>query len=342
LSKQPGIVFCVPVAVQLCMVPASPSPLRHAVQNILLASAACASVIAAACLYFAMHGALAAAYEAVITGGSSYVNVGVENVVDPRWWVHLARARGVGIFANWGVQTMVWVFVGGLLALVPATLLRPSRWCLTAWVWIAATYVAIIAGPLGDLHYMVMAYPALALTLGIVFQSAFADEPSIPRKHLLWAVLVAMILYGNVWWVSDLSRLPSEPPAPEAAEIIGTRIRAAAQAGDTLLVEGEPYSIYVYAGVRPASRFIYWNAPHPQAQDAFRNALQSHPRFVVMTPESADRIRKLRTDHSLHTDPIAQVLSEAYEEWFDLPLGGTVYRRTEPDTRPPVSVGEPQ
>jgi hypothetical protein len=106
------------------------------------------------------------------------------------------------------------------------------------------------------------------------------------------------------------------------ARQLGQQIRAAAQPGDRLFVEDEPLQIYLYAGVPPASRFLYWNAPNPAAVAERRAAYERKPTFVFLTHASEQRLEARRADPSAAPDAI----DRDYERWLTSPVG-VVYRR---------------
>jgi hypothetical protein len=99
-------------------------------------------------------------------------------------------------------------------------------------------------------------------------------------------------------------------------------MRAAAQPGDRLFVGDEPLQIYLYAGVPPASRFIYWNAPNPNAIAERAAAVEREPRFFFLPRVAEQQRQAMRAERPGEPDPLEQ----RYEPWVTSPVG-IVYRR---------------
>ena len=337
LGKQPGIIFALPVVVQLAL-SAGPRTgwerLRHALGRSLLAAAGFVLVMTPVALYFAWRGALSALYHAVFVDGGRYAGVQLPIFLTPRGFLEFLKARGTGAFKGWLGTSRAWPFVWAVATLVPATVLAPSRRVLIPWAWLVAGYLAVIAGTLGDPHYLTMAYPSLALALGLIFQlvlEGFPQPTCNARRQLLGAVLMASLLFGDRW---ETVYLPARAVAlanvaTDPAEVVGERIRQAAKPGDTLFVEDQPFSIYVYAGIPPVSRFIYWNAPNPEAEPAFGQSLELQPTFVFVAAASAARLRKGVTEAGMGFALLSKALTTHYEELFRCPGGGIVYRRSD-------------
>jgi hypothetical protein len=174
-----------------------------------------------------------------------------------------------------------------------------------------------------------MTLPALALTLGMVCELVWPDrDPYRRARHmmrLLGGIAIAAIVYGSAWKDEYLVRRTQNPAInvmEQQAQKLGEQIRAAAQPGDRLYVEDEPLQIYLYAGVPPASRFIYWNAPNPAAFAERAAAFAQKPTFVFLTRASEQRLQARRADPTGAPNPIDQ----GYEPFLASPVG-VVYRR---------------
>lgn len=343
-GKQPAAVFSIPVGLQLCLWGA-PDGWRarawYVVQRALFAVSGFALVVLAFVLYFASQDAVSAFYNAVVVDGARYSRAFTLA------WVHPATlnpslskripvlvARTLSLRPMWPFVDagQMWPFVGAVGVLVPLTLLRPSRWVATVWAWLLAASLAVLVGPAGEAHYLVMTLPALALTVGIVCELVWPDrDPPRRGRHtmrLLCGTAIAAILYGSTWNDGYFPRRTQSAPVndiEEQARQIGQQIRAAAQPGDRLYVEDEPLQIYLYAGVPPASRFIYWNAPNPDAMADRAAALKQNPTFLFVTQASERRLQALRANPTATPLPIDQ----SYAPWVTSPVG-VVYRRDPP------------
>jgi hypothetical protein len=239
-------------------------------------------------------------------------------------------------FVNAG---QMWPFVGAVGVLGLLTVLRPSRWVAALWTWLLAASLAVLVGPAGENHYLVMTVPALALTLGMVCELVWPDRGPLrrdrPTVRLLCGMAIAAVLFGSIWIETYLPRRAESPGtnAIEAeAQRIGHQIRAAAQPGDRLFVEDEPLQIYLYAGVPPASRFIYWNAPNPAAIAERAAAVHQQPTFVFLTLTSDRRLQARRADKPADPAPI-DAIDQSYERWLTSPLGVVYRRRADGTTR---------
>ena len=225
----------------------------------------------------------------------------------------------------------MWPFVGAVGVLVLLTLLRPSRWVATVWTWLLAASLAVLVGPDGENHYLVMTIPALALTVGIVCELVWPERDP-PRRvdtrlRLLGGIAIAAILYGVTWNDSYFPRRTQNPAVDglknRRSKLVNS-IHAAAQPGDRLYVEDEPLQIYLYAGVPPASRFLYWNAPNPGAIADRAAAFQHNPTFVFIPAPANGDCRRGEQTRAVRTLPIDQ----SYEPWLTSPVG-VVYRRAD-------------
>ncbi len=340
-GKQPAALFAIPLGMQLGLwgMPVGwRARIWYVVQRALLGAIGFAIVVAAFALYFASHDALAAFYNAVFVDGARY------SQDFSLAWLHpttLAQRIPPGFkrfltlsatfpFVDFG---QMWPFAGAVGCLALLTVLRPSRWAATLWTWLAASSLAVLAGPYGENHYLVMSLPALALAVGIVCElcstvvAPFRGGSDALR--LVSGLVIAAILYGSAWRESYLPRRSQGPGVDviEAeAQRLGLAIRAAARPGDRLFVGDEPLQIYLYAGVPPASRFIYWNAPNDNAIAERAEALRREPTFVFLT-RAAEQDRQARLAHQpSEPDPLEQ----RYERWATSPVG-VVFRRRSPE-----------
>jgi len=140
--------------------------------------------------------------------------------------------------------------------------------------------------------------------------------------RLLGGLVVAAILFGSTWRVGYLptrSEGPRVDLTENEARRLGREIGAAAQPGDRLFVGEAPLQIYLYSGVPPASRFIYWNAPNRHAIAEREQALRAEPAFVFL---SSDAVRLTQERLAGAPDPMLQ----RYELWLTSTVG-VVYRR---------------
>ena len=340
-GKQPAAFFAIPLGLQLCLWGA-PDGWRarawYIVQRALFGMSGFAIVVMAFVLYFASQDALSEFYNAVLVDGARYsgafslawfrpatLNPSLSQRIPPLVTRFLS-VRPIWPFVDAG---QMWPFLGAVGVLVPLTLLRASRWVVTVWTWLLAASMAVLVGPAYENHYLVMTLPALALTVGIVCELVWPDrDPTRRGRHtmrLLCGIAIAAILYGSAWndgYFPRRTAIPGVNAIEEQAQKIGQQIHAAAQPGDRLLVEDEPLQIYLYAGVPPASRFIYWNAPSPGAIADRSAAFQRKPTFVFLTHASEQRLQARRANPTADPDPIDQ----SYEPWLASPVG-VVYRR---------------
>lgn len=336
-GKQPAALFAVPLGLQLCLWGA-PDGWRGRVTYVghraLLGLGGFALALAPFALYFALHDALRALYDAVLVDGAAYsqsvglswIRPSVLALRTPPGVRNLFAARPAFPFVALG---LMWPFVAAIGGLAVLTLLRPSRWVLVAWAWLVAAAFAVWIGPFAENHYLVMTLPALALTAGIVAEQCWPTARAFGWRtrtvRLLAGILIAALLYGAAW--RDLywprrAHAPGGEPTEQEARRLGEAIRDAAQPGDRLFVGDEPLQIYFYAGVPPASRFIYWNAPNPNAIAERAAAVERVPTFFFL-PRAAEAQRAaMRAEHPDAPDLLAQ----RYEPWLTSPVG-TVYRR---------------
>jgi hypothetical protein len=342
LGKQPAALFALPLGMQLSLWGA-PTGWRgragYVGQRALLGAGGFAIVIAGFALYFASQDALAAFYNAVYVDGANYSGAFTlawlrPSTLQPTVWQRIppavrqfASLRSTWPFVEFGYM---WPFFWAIGALVPLTLLRPSRWAATLWAWLFAASMAVLIGPYAENHYLVMTLPALALTTAVVCELCWPGVGPFGRAgttmRLLGGLVVAAILFGSAWRVSYLptrSQGPRVDAFEDEARRLGREIGAAAQPGDRLFVGEAPLQIYLYSGVPPASRFIYWNAPNSHAIPEREAALGAEPAFVFL---SSDAVRQTQERLAGAPDPMLQ----RYDLWLTSTVGA-VYRRRAPE-----------
>jgi hypothetical protein len=264
------------------------------VQRALLGMIGFVLVVAAFALYFASHNALAAFYDAVLVDGVRYSGAFSlawfhPTTLDPSLSqrIPVSLARFLSVRPQWPFIDAghMWPFVGAIVVLPVLTLLRPSRWVATIWMWLFAALLAVLVGPAGENHYLVMTLPAVALTVGIACELIWPDSDP-PRRsrqtlRLLCGIAIAAILYGSTWregYAAQRSQVQRKL-VEEQARQLGQQIRAAAQPGDRLFVEDEPLQIYLYAGVAAALHLLERAEPrrHHRAPRGLR--AQTHLRL---------------------------------------------------------------
>ncbi len=340
-GKQPAALFSIPLGMQLCLWGA-PDGWRartwYVVQRALLGMSGFAVVVVVFVLYFASHDALAAFYDAVLVDGARYSGAFTlawfrPATLQPTLWQRIPPAvtRLLSLRPMWPFVDVgqMWPFIGAVGVLALLTLLRPSRWVATAWTWLSAASLAVLVGPYGENHYLVMSLPALALTVGIACELCWPAAGPLRRARqttrLLCGLMIAAILFGLAWhgiYLPRRSHGPGIDTIEAEAQRLGREIRAAAQPGDRLFVQDEPLQIYLYAGVPPASRFIYWNAPNRRAIAERDEALRQEPTFVFLPRVAIQQRQAMLAEHPGASDPMEQ----RYERWATSSVG-VVYRR---------------
>lgn len=310
----------------------------YVVQRALLGMSGFAIVVVVFVLYFASHDALTAFYDAVLVDGARYSHAFTLAWFRPATLqpplsqrIPPAVTRFLSVRPLWPFVDVgqMWPFFGAVGVLALLTLLRLSRWAATAWAWLFAAALAVLVGPYGENHYLVMSLPALALTVGIACELCWPAAGPLrggrQTMRLLCGLMIAAILYGFTWhddYFPRRSQGPGIDAVEEEAQRLGREIRAAAQPGDRLFVGDEPLQIYLYAGVPPASRFIYWNAPHPGAIAERAEALRQEPTFVFITRAAKQQREARLANRPGAPDPMEQ----RYEPWATSSVG-VVYRR---------------
>lgn len=288
LCKPPAILFALPLGLQLALWGAS-GPSRawmgHLLARAALAGAGFAAVVGATAAYFAAHGALFHMYECVlVSGGRNYAGVTIRSLFDPAWWAQVAQRPTSEMI----LTETPWIYLAAVVLLLPLTVLRPSRWMAVAWAWAITAYFAAVVGPRGEVHYLWMAWPAQAVVLGLVLECTLAaGDRNGAEQRLLGGLVAAVLVLGPAWVSSYGESRMRVPPTPEdVAHVLGRKIRASARMGDTIHVDDEPFDLYVFSGLRPVTRFIYWNAPHPGAIEAMTADLVANPPTFRVKPLS--------------------------------------------------------
>jgi 4-amino-4-deoxy-L-arabinose transferase-like glycosyltransferase len=336
LGKQPGLLLGVPVLVQLWLwqYPNGWSRrLSYAIGRAVLAGAGFAIVAGIVAAYFAWHGAFLEMYQAVLVDSSMYAGARPRDILTLAWWVDLTKPSTNRVLFWAMLERPFWPFVVSGFLLIVLTLLRPSRWLLVAWLGVLVGFVMFNLGGRAYWHYVVMTYPVLALTVAIVceliFGKALATGTGRNSTYLFRGLVLSALIYGNTWWADYLPRTRvQQVPAPvDAAAVLGRQIAAVSEPGDTLFVEGEPFSIYAHAGVAPATRFIYENPPRREALSEREQALRNLPDFLVLTIASDQRTRDAAARAANgYIDLLATILTDHYQEWVRSPAG-IAYRR---------------
>lgn len=321
LSKQPAILWLLPVAVQLWPWGGEGGrrqQLQVALRRTALVAAGFAAIVGAVVGYFAYYGAARALFAAVVVDGIRYVGNPWDSVMAP--------AR-IPILRELTAHEEVWPFVAAVAILVPLTAVRPSRWAAIAWSWLVASYAAETSG--ASYHYLMFMFPALAISVGITFELAVAGAPTsepYPTRRVIGGLLIALLVYGGVWRAVYPPETGSSSSGEAHTQSIGQRIREAAKPGDTLFVKDEPYQLYVYAGMPPMTRFIYDDSPAPGAVDIWASALKLRPTFIVISRGTQGRLPSAKDGFE---GDLARLVADEYQLWIDDPQC-VVYRRADP------------
>jgi hypothetical protein len=278
--------------------------------------------------YFVAHGALGALLEATVFE-SRRAALGATPwgyLLDSNWWRITGWRALQGLWTDYGIVLLP-------LGLLPvATALRPSRLALTAWLWMAAWWLAISFGGHADGHYVLMAYPGWAMVAGLsceLLAPAITTVGAVALALLPWAVSLSTTL--STQWRIPLTAREAVNYDTVHLQAIGRRLHEAADANDTLFVDGELFPVYLYAeGVRPATRFIHRIAP--AAGQARERALAAQPTFIVTTPQTESFLHGAQPIPSW-AEQLVTLLQQHYTLWFK--EGGVgVYRRSSPPTGP--------
>jgi len=197
-----------------------------------------------------------------------------------------------------GTLAPLWLLAaaGGVVGL-RSTRLRPAA--RLALLWLAFAAVAVAAGQRFRPQHFLLLLPPGALLAGAAV-SALAALARPGRSAALRAAplgIVGLAVVALLWGDRELllrmdmrsaSRaLHGANPFPEAREI-ALWLRDRASPGDRIAVLGSEPQIYFYAGLRPATPYLYTYEmvqDHPYAAQMQREAIRrleaSPPRFVV-------------------------------------------------------------
>jgi 4-amino-4-deoxy-L-arabinose transferase-like glycosyltransferase len=320
LAKQPAALWLVPVVLQVWMQPVDSRRrrdwMRAAVRRTLLVVAGGTVPIGAVVLYFAWHGAASDLIEATVTDGIRYAGLRSDLL-----WAVLARPTA-DLLRQVTTHAAMWPFVGAVLAMPLLTLLRPSRAALAAWAWLLVSYAVVVVGPRSEWHYLMCAFPALALTLGTVIELALAAGEARPSaRRLVGGTIVAVLLVGGAWTAHALQLQPLGGRSPIAD--LAEQIRNARQPGDTLFVKDEPYLLYAETGMRPLTRIFYPDAPTAGALETWVGVLARRPTFICVSHGTEGRLPSAQQGFE---GDLARVLAQEYQRWVVHPIG-VVYRR---------------
>jgi hypothetical protein len=337
LGKQPAIFFSAPLMLQLWLWGSTGTWWKRLCYwggRLFWAVAGFGAVVGLVAAYFAYRGALDALYQSVLVDGGRYVGLRVTDFFTPVGWRLFAQQAAPTHLFGWELAAgQVWPFfpfLAAILLLIPLTFTHPSRVVLLAWGWLVAMDCAVLVGakPIG--HQAIMAYPALALTVGIIFQLALGAALQPAWRQLATALLLAIFIYGGIWFTAYVPQRMDAPLEPDTydPETIGERIRAAAHPGDKLLVLGELASVYLYAGQQPATRFIYDDPPNPRGNVERLQAMKSLPDFVLIPPHLRNFLKTGAFPPEFQ--PWVETLTQHYDEWFISPHNGSVYCRKTP------------
>jgi 4-amino-4-deoxy-L-arabinose transferase-like glycosyltransferase len=330
LGKQPAVFYAIPLGLQLVLWGGPGGWVGRSLwvgSRAALAATGVLCVVGATAIYFARYGGLGALYEAVIVDAGHYGGVDPASLLSPSTWLSLLGRPTAAILPEVLGGRDRWPLLAGVLALVPLAFLRPSRWGLVGLAWIAAAYMGAVVGPRPEAHYALITWPAQALALGLACELALPAEHGGAAGRLVGGVVVAFLVLGGIWRTHYLPGRYNTHPQSDDAHTIARRIAAAAQPGDTLFVEDQPFDIYAFAGLAPATRMIYWNAPRPDAIRTRQRDLERLPPFVVVTPDSYAYLHEgsLRPNNPEFV-PFAAVMHAHYREWF-VTRSGTIYLR---------------
>ena len=319
LAKQPTALWLIPVALQVCLQPVDGRRQRAwmlaAARRTLLVVAGCAVPIGVVVLYFAWHGAVSELVDVTVTDGVRYAALHRDAL--PR----VLTRPTAGLLRQVTTHTAMWPFVGAVLAVPLVTLLCPTGRALAAWMWLLVSYAVVVVGPRSEWHYLICAFPALALTLGTVIELALGAGAGPPARRLVGGTVVAVLLVGGAWTAhsSQLPPLRSHSPIADLAE----KIRAVSRPGDTLFVKDEPYLLYAETTMRPLSRIFYPDAPTTGALEAWVGVLQRRPTFIFVSHGTEGRLPSAQQGFE---GDLARLLTRDYDRWL-VDAIGVVYKR---------------
>ena len=327
LGKQPAAFYGLPLGLMLCFQPRKKglrALIHHVFGRALAAAAGFFIVLLVFVLYFAWHGALHDFYDSIVAEGIRYSHLEKQQVLKV-----LTRPTSKIVVEILGYETM-WPFTGAILLMVPLTILRPSRWIVVTWLWLAAGYLAVVIGPRSEAHYFILGFPALALTLGMVLQIGLSEWKAVQRttaaRRLLLALAITFLLFGGFWIASWLpKRAVRCPLSPRNQQIqaVGEAVRGKSKPGDKLLAASEPYLLYVYSGVPPLNRtfnehnlnkLIFGKPPKKRSYNQYRNVVLQDCPFIFLSHALDQRLPR-------HHAEFARLLKEHYVKWIDKPIG---------------------
>jgi hypothetical protein len=197
-----------------------------------------------------------------------------------------------------------------VLALPLATAIAPGRLAALAWLWLLASWVSVTLGGNGDGHYLVMAYPGLALISGIVCELVLGRR--------LGLVVGVLVLAKTLWPVYS-AQIHVPPEVRKAVDYDVRQLTGAAQMihdaarpGDTVFTDGELFPIYLYAeGVRPATRYLH-TLVSGKAVAERNQAIASRPTFIVTTRLLEEELAGIAPARPW-AEPLIAMLRQDYE-----------------------------
>lgn len=177
-------------------------------------------------------------------------------------WVWTVTDHGVPhVFWLHGLEhTLLFVLIA-LPLVLPLAAWRPLRlaWqgrqaeLLAVLGWLAVSVVGAAAGGRFYPHYYIQIVPPLAVLAGITYARVKELAPA-PRAHWvslrlagIWLSVAVLVSLA----VQSIQLLHERPPSAA-----GSYVRAQAGAADRLFVWGQQTSLYLDAGILPASRYI--------------------------------------------------------------------------------------
>lgn len=330
MGKQPAVFYAIPLGFQLCLWGSEGTwlrRLRFVATRGLLAFAGSLLPIGWVLAYFWWHGALDHLLQAVVKDGVEYTRF---NRITGAFSV---LGRPTSELVSEGLRSpAMWAFAGSIVALVPLTLFRFSRWSVVAWFWLLACYLATVIGPRREVHYIICFLPSLALVVGIAFDALFGDsaerERDRPSSGLFTGAVLAILLFGGSWWQEWYPKRYQNFPTgvrDVRQREMGAEIQGVAQPEDTLLVFDEPYSLYMYAGIPPCTRHIYFDFPHVRPLEDLKRAISEKPSFIFVSHDTKKRLESTEKQ-APRIEHLRTVVPEEYTIIFEKPLG-IVYRR---------------
>ena len=328
MSKQPAALVGPALAVQVLTLgdqPGSQLRVRERLWALLALVGGAGAVIGGFVLYFALHNAARAFFDAVVVDAAVY-----GGFANGTWTSALWRPTHALLYEML-THKRVWPFSVTLALLVPLTLLRPSRWLWLTWLWLALSYAVAVTSPRSEHHYIILIFPALAITAGMVFESLLTWRhmpwPAGLSRRLLMGIALALLCFIRPWWKHVIPAVGNDAGiTPWEAQIraIGQRIAEMAAPNDTLFVRDEPHDIYLYAGMPPPTRNIYGSTANPEVTALWEATLERKPTFIVIAHGTEAIMWQSREGPEAR---LASLLERSYEVVVaDSPIG-VVYRR---------------